>query len=310
MKHHNAFTLMLALGFLVGLPTPVFSDAGIDPREVAIDKILGGMKEGSRILSPQGTPGSHVGAVAETHHPAVSATPPRSSPAATAASHGVFVHGSSGGAPGLAGETTGGGPHEGAGANIGTETETLPGGETGAGGRETSVIEVHADANLETDSPSAGGDITITPEAGGGLLDANTETTTSTGSQEATSGASSDQNSMIEANAGADLSGGSPTVDAEVAIDPNASGGLVDAEAATSADLVEQELTSSAGLDIDNGATTTAAETTTVSSETGGTAVPATNEVGGGVEADVEGAGAGDDVECNPADGIVCPPKL
>ena len=279
------------------------------------------MAEGSRILSPQGTPGSPIGSAAKTYHPAVSATAPQSSAArevssplgGTAVNHGVFVHGSSGGS------------HEGTGANIGIETETPPGGpgdQTGGGsssdnqepvtggGSETSIIEINADANLETDNPSAGGDITITPEAGGGLLDANTETTTGTGSQEVTSGTSGDQNSIIEADAGVDLSGGSPTVEAEVAIDPNASGGLVDAEAAASTDLVEQELTSSAGLEIDNGATTTAAETTTVSSETGSTAVPATNEVEGGVEADVEGVGAGDDVECNPADGIACPPKL
>ena len=269
MKNRGVSTMILALGFLAGLPALVFSDTtGIDPREIAIDKSLGGMKEGSRILSPggthaggqrlQGTPGSHVGSAAETHHPVVSATTaPQSSAAAatavgpplggTAASHGDFVHGSS--------------------------------------GSETSILEVNADANLETDSPS-------------------------TGSQEITSGTSGDQNSIIEAGAGVDLSGGSPTVEAEVAIDPNASGGLVDAEAATSTDLVEQELVSNTGLEVDNGANTTAAETTTVSSETGSTAVPATNEVEGGVEADVTGAGAGDDVECNPADGILCPPKL
>ena len=295
MKHPKAltFTMILAVGLLAGLPTLAFSDsAGIDPRDVALVKAIGGMAEGSRILSPEathaggqpahGTPGSHVGSAAETHHPAVSATAPRLFPAARevgsplggrAVSGGVFVRGSS--------------------------------------GSGTSTIEINADANLETDNPSAGGDITITPEAGGGLLDANTETTTGTGSQEVvTSGTSGDQNSIIEADAGVDLSGGSPTVEAEVAIDPNASGGLVDAEAATSTDLVEQELVSNAGLEVDNGANTTAAETTTVSSETGSTAVPATNEVEGGVEADVEGAGAGDDVECNPADGILCPPKL
>ena len=278
MKNHQAFMMILAVGLLAGLPTIAFSDtAGIDPREVAADKTIGGMAEGSRILSPQGTPGSPIGSAAKTYHPAVSATAPQSSAArevrsplgGTAVNHGVFVHGSSGGS------------HEGTGANIGSATETLPGGETGAGS-ETSIIEVNADANLETDSPSAGGQEPM----------------------------SSDQNSIIEANAGVHLSGGSPTVEAEVAIDPNASGGLVDAEAAASTDLVEQELTSSTGLEIHNGATTTTAETATVSSETGSTAVPATNEVEGGVEADVEGAGAGDDVECNPADGILCPPKL
>ena len=299
MRNHAVFTMILAVGLLAGLPTIAFSDsAGIDPREIAIDKSLGGMAEGSRILSPggthadgqqlHGTPGSHAGSAAETHHPAVSAAAPGSSPAAARI-----------GSP-LGGTAVSGGSHEGTGANIGIETETPPGGpgdQTGwgsssdnqepvtGGGSETGIIEINADANLKTDNPRAG-------------------------SQEVTSGTSGDQNSIIEADAGVDFSGGSPTVEAEVAIDPNASGGLVDAEAAASTDLVEQELTSSAGLEIDNGATTTAAETTTVSSETGGTAVPATNEVEGGVEADVEGVGAGDDVECNPADGILCPPKL
>ncbi|MBI3333298.1 MAG: hypothetical protein HYZ93_04330 [Candidatus Omnitrophica bacterium] len=184
------------------------------------------MKEGSRVLPPQGgihaggqrphgTPGSHVGSAAQTHHPGVPAAAPAPFPAVT-------------------------------GANIGTEAETLPGGEQ----------------------------------------------------------------SIIEAGVEADLSGGSPTVETEVTVDPNADGGLVDAEATTSGDIVEQELTSSTGLEIDNGTNTTAAETTTVGTETGGTTAPATNEVTGEVEADVEGAGAGDDVECNPADGILCPFKL
>lgn len=76
----------------------------------------------------------------------------------------------------------------------------------------------------------------------------------------------------------------------------HAGGGLVDAEATTSTDVVEQELTSSAGLEVDAGADTTTA--------------PATSEVEGGVEADVEGTGAGDALECNDADGLPCPPKL
>ena len=149
--------------------------------------------------------------------------------------------------------------------------------------------------------------MTINPDAGGGLLDANTETTTNTGGQESTN---SEQNSIIEANVDTNLSGGSPAANADVGIDPNASGGLVDAEAATSTDLVEQELVSNTGLQVDNGANTTAAETTSIGTETGSTAVPAANEVEGGVEAEVEGTGAGDDIECNEADGLPCPPKL
>ena len=274
--------MILAVGFLSGLQTLAFSDtAGIDPRDIALDKTLGGMKEGSRILSPHGdihaggqrmpgTPRSHVGSAAEIHHPAVSATAPGLSPAATEVNHGVFVHGSSGSESGLVGSSP-----EGTGANIGIETESLP------GGSETGIIEVTADANLDTDI----------------------------GGQEATSGTSGGDRSIIEADAGVDLSGGSPTVEAEVTIDPNASGGLVDAEATTSTDVIEQELTSNTGLQVDVGTDTTTAETTTVATETGSTDVSATNEVTGGAEADVDGAGAGDDIGCgvNEAEGLSCP---
>ena len=283
MRNRMILLGILAVG-LFGSHTLAFSDtSGIDPRDVALDKALGGMEEGSRILSPHGdihaegqrmhgTPGSHVGSAAETHHPAASATaPPGPFPAATGVNHGVFVHGSSGSETGLAGSSP-----EGTGANIGIETETLP------GGNERSIIEVGADANLNTDNPSASGG----------------------------------EHSIIEANAGADLSGGSPTVETEVTIDPNASGSLVDAGATTSTDVIEQELTSNTGLQVDVGTDTTTAETTTVATETGSTDVSATNEVTGGAEADVDGAGAGDDIGCGAteAEGLLCPttttPKL
>lgn len=297
---------------LFGSRTSAFCDtAGIDPRDVALDKSLGGMKEGSRILSPHGNvpAGSQrMSGISERRAgPSPAAREIRPSPGVPEANQGVFVHGSSGNTGGTL-ETSPGG---------GTETGGSSGGvqePAGGGTSESSIIEVEADANLETDNPTAGGDVTINPDAGGGLVDANTETTTGTGGQETPSDTntqpeSGGEQSIIEADVEADLSGGSPTVEAEATIDPNADDGLVDAEATTSSDIVEQELTSSTGLEVDNGANTTAAETT-VSSETGGTTAPATNEVTGGVEADVEGAGAGDDVECNPADGLLCPPKL
>ncbi len=340
MRNRKIFVMILAVGFLCGLPTCAYSDtAGIDPRDIALDKTLGGMAEGSRILSPHGdihaggqrqhgTPEHHIGSAVETPHPLVSATAPGPSLATTEANHGIFVQGSGGREAGSAS-----GPHEGIGANIGIETggghatvQETPSGSTGgspggnlegstgggaATGGEHSVIEIIADANLETDIPTAGGEGTIDQNAGGGLLDVTTETTTNTGGQEAPSGTSGTDRSVIEAGAGVDVSGGSPAVETEVAIDPNASGGLVDAEAAASTDIIEQELTSEAGLQVDTGTDTTASETTTVGTETGSTNAPATNEVTGGAEADVDGIGAGDDVECNEAEGLSCPtPKL
>jgi len=405
MRNYKVFLMILAMGFLCGLQALAFSEtSGIDPRDVALDKTLGGMAEGSRILSPHaaidaggqrkhGTPGSHAGSAAEIHQPAISATAPQSYPAATEANHGVFVHGSGSSETALPGS-----PHEGTGANIGAGAETaLPGGNVGAGsslggsqepitgggsetslagsshegtganieietggghetvqeqetpsgstgggtgenlegptgggaetGGEHSIIEVNADANLNTDNPTVNGDIAIDTNAGGGLLDANTETTTDVADNEATSGTntqvesvgssgssqestSNGQNSIIEVNANTNLSSENPDVTGTVKIDPNASGGLIDAEAAASTDIIEQELTSNAGLQVDTGTDTTASETTTVGTETGSTNVSATNEVTGGVEADVDGAGAGDDVECNAADGLPCPPKL
>ena len=319
MKHRVVVLFCLIVAFGGWRTVALAATSGIDPRDIALDKTLGGMAEGSRILSPHGeidaggqhkhgAPGSPAGSAAETHQPTVSATAPQSYPAAAEANHGVFVHGSGSSETALAGS-----PHEGAGANIGIGTETvLPGGNTETGGgSETSIIEVDADANLETDSPAVTGDIAIDTNASGGLLDAHTETTTG-GGQETTSGAntpaeSGGEHSIIEADVGVDVSGGSPTVEAEVAIDPNASGGLIDAEATTSTDVIEQELTSTAGLEVDVGTNTTTAEITTVAAETGSTDVSATSEVTGGVEADVDGAGAVDDTTCNEADGLSCP---
>ena len=279
MKNRVFLTVILAAGFLFGSQMLALSEmAGVDPRDAALDKALGGMEEGSRIVSPRGDihgggrhtyaiPGSHVGSAAGTH----TAVAPASQAGGREMNHGVFVHGSSGSDTGVAGTEAGG--------SSGSGQESVTG---GGGGSESGTIEVDADANLETDGPGAGG-------------------------QEP---ASSGQNSIIEAEIDAAVSEEGAEVNADVGIDPNASGGLVDADAATSTDLVEQELVSDTGLEVDNGANTTAAETISVGTETGSTAVPAASEVEGGVEADVEGVGAGDDIECNEAAGLPCTTPL
>ena len=279
MKNRGLLTVIFAAGFLFGSQIPAFSEmTGVDPRDAALDRTLGGMEEGSRILSPHGdvhgggrhtyeVPGSHVGSAAEPHTAAAPASPAGGGEM----NHGVFVHGSSGSDTGVAGTEASG--------SSGRGQESVTG---GGGGSESGTIEVDADANLETDDPGAGG-------------------------QEP---ASSGENSIIEAEIGANVSEEGADVNADVGIDPNASGGLVDADAATSTDVVEQELVSDTGLEVDNGADTTAAETISVGTETGSTAVPATSEVEGGVEADVEGVGAGDDIACNEADGLPCTTPL
>ena len=82
-----------------------------------------------------------------------------------------------------------------------------------------------------------------------------------------------------------DVSGEGGTVDADLAIDPNAGGGLLDAD-----------------LTATSGSTTTIEST--ADAELGTSDAPAEGEAAAGLEADVEGAGSGDDVSTDPADGL------
>ena len=162
--------------------------------------------------------------------------------------------------------------------------------------------------------------------AGGGLLDANAVTdagtvnqqllsesshqTSSTNTGSTSSGTTSSENanhSIIEADTNVNLSGGTPTADANVSIDPNASGGLVDLDTATNADTAEQELTSNAGLEIGTGADTISGESELGTEIGAGSDAPPSGEAETGLQADVEGVGATEDVASDPADGLTTP---
>ena len=189
-------------------------------------------------------------------------------------------------------------------------------GETAGSGDSHHIIE--ADANL-TGNPSV--DVTVDTSAGGGLLDASavtdagtvnqqilsessheTSSTSTSGTSSGTTSSGSADRSIIEADTNVNLS--SESAGANVSIDPNASGGLVDLDTATNADTAEQELTSSAGLEVGMGANTIAGESELGTEIGAGSAAPPAGEAETGLEADVEGVGATEDTASDPADGL------
>lgn len=280
----------------------------VDPREVAIDLAVGGMEEGSRPLSPEAgesqIPGSGLSPGMDTRVTA-SATGPGAS-VVNPADGGVSDSGSGG--------------------------QQEPVFEATGGANDPDIVDLDAGANLGGGSPSVDADVTVTPDAGGEILDADTTTTgpddtgvtvganlddTASGLEGSTAletgpseegvsepmSATSDDRSIIEADASVDTTGGSPVVDADASIDTSAEGGLVDADVTTSADVVDQELTSDSGLEVDLTADTTIAESS-LGNEIGRSPAPPATEADVGLEAAVEATGSGDDVASDPVDGL------
>ena len=296
---------------LIGSCSAVFA-GDVDPREMAIDLAVGGMEEGSRPLSSGGSddkiPGSGLSPGMDTR-----------------------VTASAAGTNASAFSPTPGSVTPDSGSGQGTVSEPPPGGTGG-----TNIVDVGANANLGG-NPSVDADVTVDPNAGGGIIESDTtvtgpgDTTTTVGANldDTTSGLGADttietgpsnegvsepagtdsDRSVIEADASVNTAGGSQTVDTDVSIDTSAEGGLVDADATTTADVVDQELTSDAGLQIDMGGSTTLLEST-LGNEVGTSTAPPDAEADAGLEADVEGTGSGDDVASDPADGLSATPSL
>ena len=178
--------LLLSSLLLGGAPGAAFADEiEIDPREMAVDRAVGGMEEGSRILSPEGyavkdqaqVPGGGL-------NPAMDA---RSTAADTLG--GANLGGGAGGGGGLQGggqDTTGGGTGGGdLGGGPQDQIEEPSGG--GGGGGDRSIIELDAGANLSGDGASLDADVSVDPTAGGGLVDADTSLSSDTVYEELTS---------------------------------------------------------------------------------------------------------------------------
>ena len=226
-------TVLSTFFLFIGSCPAVFANE-VDSREMAIDMAVGGMEEGSRPLSSgdheDKIPGGGLSPGMDTRVTASAAGP--SAPALSSSPDTS--------APGG-----------------GTGQETVS--ETSGGTGDSNIVDVGADANLGG-SPSVDADVTVDPNAGGGI------------------------------------------VDADASLDTSAEGGLVDADASTTADVIDQELTSDAGLQIDRGDSTTLLEST-LGNEIGTSTAPSDTEANAGLEADVEGAGSGEALN-DEADGL------
>ena len=126
---------------------------------------------------------------------------------------------------------------------------------------------------------------------------------------EPTSGTSAGDG-IIQVDAGVDLSGGAPAVDANLAVDTNAGGGLLDANATTTTDTVTTDVTATESGQIAGEDLTAAVENAPVDAvldaEIVSTDIPPETEATAGLEASVDATSAGSDVTpADPADGLI-----
>ncbi len=319
MRNRIVVPTFFILAFL--LKGGVLSFAGehtVDPREMGIDRAVGGMEEGSRILSPesgagrgqvQQIPGKGLGPSTDTRAVSSGAgapTAPPSQPPLSTQPTQPMESGSS---------TTVTPPSQVAppAPTIEQPTYTTPSPaqvEPPGQPAETPHVETPVEQPpLEhpiVEEPIAQQPIIETPPIGETPI---VETPPIESPIEETIaepvGGGTDR-SIIEVGVDANLSPDEISVDAGVSVEPEAGGGLLNAETTTTAttDTVNQELTTETGLQVDVGKDTTIAELT-LGTETGTTDTPPSGEVEAGVEADVEGTGAGDDVTSNAADGLL-----
>lgn len=254
------------------------ADSGsADQRDIVVDNAIGGMREGSRIVSPDTygkktqipkVPGTQLSPVTDTR--AVAGGPSASG----AAKAGIFPGGISSGVSTGVNEGTAGSGGPTVEAPSGIDTETLGGGTGSTGGSETAV------------EPGLGG----------------------SGSPESTGG------SLIDIDASADLSSGS--VDAGISLDTDNTDQILDADLSAgageaagvtgSADIVAEDMSVDSALppEITESAISSQTDIGTEVDTSGGT-------VGGeadiGVEADIEGGSEGDDLANDPADALPSP---
>ena len=260
--------LLLILLLVFG---PIFlsrADSGsVDKRDIVIDDAIGGMREGSRIVSPDTygektripkVPGTQIS-------PAVDTRVVAGAPGADAAKAGI----SSGGAS-LGVSSTG--P---LGGGAATEGEHLGGGRVIPGDSGAGVVE-----------PGLGG----------------------SGAADSTGG------SLIDVDAGVDLSSGS--IDAGVSLDTDNTDKILEADIAAgageTAGLTGSSDIASGDLSADSLLPAEITESPISSETSAGTAVDTSGGTAGGeadigVEADVEGGSEGDDLADDPADGLPAP---
>ena len=275
------FCITILLLIFSSIPLSVADSGSTDKRDIVVDNAIGGMREGSRIIAPDNY-------AKKTEIPKVPGT--RLSPIADtrvvagAPAGGTSVAGAAGAGnfPGGSSSGTLTGTNEGAASAGGSGIEAPSG--TGAGGLEGGDTTTPGESGTGT-GPGPGG--SVTAESGGG--------------------------SLIDVNAGADLSSGS--VDAGVSLDTNNTDKILYADltagageaggATSSTDIAAGDLTTDSGLPPETTESAISSETDigTEVDTSGGTVG---SEADIGVEADVEG-GTESDAVSDPADGLPTP---
>ena len=164
MRNRFSATFILAIFFYLSNSHFSFAaENGVDPREAAIDRVIGGMEEGSRPLEPQSDagktrtrpiPGGNLSPLSDTH---------------ATASAGPNV--------GTSSVNTNPGANLGAGAGPGGPTEPSTEPTSGSGGTSDSIINVDANVDLSGGEPAVDANLTVDTNADS-LLDADTSATT------------------------------------------------------------------------------------------------------------------------------------
>ncbi len=229
-------------------------------RDIIVDRAIGGMEEGSRILSPEGYKGKS----------AVPAVPGHT------LAPGTDIRGAMS-------------PHE--------QGKTSPDQGTEGAGGGTAPLSGPGDSDIGPGGGTSGG---TGSEGGGGGADTGGPTTDS-------------GKTLLDIDADVNLTEG--TVDAGVGIDTSAGiedSTILDADLSATdgsstgnveADIAEQDIIAGEDILSETVEHTISAESTLDTEiDTGGSGIGSEAEVG--VEADVEGAGSGDDVASDPPDGL------
>ena len=284
MRNRIVLITCLGLTFLLkGSAPSLAGEHPVDPREMAIDRAVGGMEEGSRILSPemsagkrqvQQIPGRGLHPSMDTRATrSVAGAPPSLQAPVTPAQPAAPIQPTAPIQPASPGI-------------VETPTESPV--------AETPHVETPAE-QLPVENPVVEEPIVQEPIIETPPIEVTEPPPIETPVEET-------DRSIIEVDADANLSGDEISVDVDVSIEPEAEGGLLDAEADTTTDVVQEELATETGLEVDVTQDTTTAEST-LGTETGTTDTAPSGEVEAGLEADIEGTGAAD-VVSDAADGL------
>ncbi len=277
-------SLLVAILLFTFGPIPLSgADSGnADKRDIVVDSAIGGMREGSRIVSPD-TYGkkTQIPKLPANRLSPMDTRVVAGSPAADTARAGIVSGGPSSSTAAVINEVT-----PGAGGSSGIETPAGTG-SFGSGGA-TEAEHLGGGPVTPVDSGAEVG-----PVLGGG------------GAADSAGG------SLIDINANADLSGGS--VDAGVSLDTSNTDKILEADLAagageagaitSSADITAGDLTAGLQLPIDTTESAISAGSDIGAEvDTSGSSVGSEAEIG--VEADIEGGGEGVDVASDPPDGL------